>query len=199
MPPKKDKKDKKDKKPRKPRAKKEKKVTQKQTQTQIVNVHLGGRGKPRAKSAPKVSQIPQTFIRMNEPAIPLPIQPIPPMREPLKERTAPSRLVGMLPTADNLSQAMFQGIAEAEAEAKGYDIAEATPIRRGRPSLDPAVLKQRKEQAEMERERKRKEKEQRRTERELNAPLPRPRGRPKKSGEGAGSKMAAETDSGYEN
>lgn len=192
MPPKKDKKDKK---PRKPRAKKEKKITQKQTQTQIVNVHLGGRAKPRAKSAPKVSQIPQTFISMNAPPIPFPLQPIPPMREPLKERTAPSRLVGMLPTADNLQQ----GIAEAEAAPTGYDIAEATPIRRGRPSLDPAVLKERKEQAEMERERKRKEKELRKAEREFNTPLPRPRGRPKKSGEGAGSKAAAETESGYEN
>jgi hypothetical protein len=199
---------KKDKKPRKPRAKKEKKEKkekkqtqtqkgkgQKQTQTQIVNVNLGGRGKPRAKSAQKASQIPQSFIRMNAPAVPLPLQPNPPMREPLKEKTEPSRLVG-LPYAEQFAQAFpfFEGQAVSSNEAV------SGIAKRGRPPLDPAVIKQRQEDADMEREKKRMEREQARLAKEASKPPSKPRGRPKKSDlKEGGGKMGAETDSGYEN
>lgn len=90
MPPKKDKKDKKKKVVKQ-------KQKQKQKQTQIVNINLA---KPRARSAPKapVSSLPVNIIRMNEPAANLMAQPFSvPVREPLKEPTAASRLLGEAP------------------------------------------------------------------------------------------------------
>ena len=184
---------KKEKKPRKPRAKKEKKITQKQTQKQVVNIHLGARGRPRAAPTPKPSSLPQTIIRMNEPPIPLPLQPIPPMREPLKERTAPSKLIG-LPLSSLYSTPFAEATPyEAESSIDGGQ----QPARRGRRPLDPSVVKYRKELAEIEKAKKRMEREQIREAREAARPLPRPRGRPRK--EGAKEKEGAATESGYEN
>lgn len=180
---------KKEKKPRKPRAKREKKkITQKQTQKQVVNIHLGARGRPRAAPTPKPT-LPQTIIRMNEPPLPLPLQPIPPMREPLKERTAPSKLIG-LPLSTPFAEAFPY---EAESSTEGGQ----PPARRGRRPLDPAVVKYRMELAEIEKAKKRMEKEEMRAAREASKPLPRPRGRPRK--EGAKEKEGVATESGYEN
>ena len=181
---------KKEKKPRKPRAKKKKKkITQKQTQKQVVNIHLGARGRPRAAPTPKQSSLPQTIIRMNEPPIPLPLQPIPPMREPLKERTAPSRLIDYLSTP-------FAEATPYEPESS-IDGGQQS-ARRGRKPLDPSVVKYRKELAEIEKAKKRMEREAMREAREAARPLPRPRGRPRKEG-GAKEKEGAATESGYEN
>ncbi len=109
---------KKEKKPRKPRVRKEKTQTQKgkgqkQTQTQIVNVHIGSKGKPRAKSAPKSAPraIPSNFIMMNAPPLPIPSQPTP-VIEPLRGITPPTRL-GM--TMPEMPQYEGEGIAYAEA------------------------------------------------------------------------------------
>jgi len=181
---------KKDKKPRKPRAKKEKKVTQKQTQKQVVNIHLGSRGRPRATPTPKPS-LPQTIIRMNEPPQPLPLQQIPPLREPLKDKSSPSKLLGL-----SLSTPFAEAYPTPyEAELSSIDGGQ--PARRGRRPLDPAVVKYRKELAEIEKAKKRMEREQIREAREAARPLPRPRGRPRK--EGAKEKEGAATESGYEN
>ena len=185
---------KKEKKPRKPRAKKEKKkITQKQTQKQVVNIHLGARGRPRAAPTPKPSSLPQTIIRMNEPPIPLPLQPIPPMREPLKEKTAPSRLIG-LPLSTPVAEVFPYSPYEAESSIDG---GQQQSARRGRKPLDPSVVKYRKELAEIEKAKKRMEREAMREAREASRPLPRPRGRPRK--EGAKEKEGAATESGYEN
>ena len=187
---------KKEKKPRKPRAKKEKKkITQKQTQKQVVNIHLGARGRPRAAPTPKQSSLPQTIIRMNEPPIPLPLQPIPPMREPLKERTSPSKLVG-LQTLSSLYPPPFAEATPYEPESS-IDGGQQS-ARRGRKPLDPSVVKYRKELAEIEKAKKRMEREAMREAREAARPVPRPRGRPRKEG-GAKEKEGAATESGYEN
>ena len=187
---------KKEKKPRKPRVKKEKKkITQKQTQKQVVNIHLGARGRPRAAPTPKPS-LPQTIIRMNEPPLPLPLQPIPPMREPLKEKTSPSRLVEQL-----IERPIFTPLAESYPtpyEAESSIDGGRQPARRGRKPLDPSVVKYRKELAEIEKAKKRMEREAMREAREASRPLPRPRGRPRKEG-GAKEKEGAATESGYEN
>lgn len=82
--------------PKKDKKKKAKKPTVTQRQTVIVNIgdkRRRGKGKPRAKRGGAmggdfgtggVSIIPSRVIRMNEPALPLPLQPTLPMIEPLK-------------------------------------------------------------------------------------------------------------------
>jgi hypothetical protein len=111
MPPKKDKK-KKDKKakPMK-RTQQQKGKGQTQKQTQIVNISLA---RTRARAKPPVSNIPINLIRMNEPPLQLASQPMyqQPLREPLKEPTAPSIL---LPTAPVAGDAV--AVAEAGTEA----------------------------------------------------------------------------------
>lgn len=124
------------------------------------------------------------------------------MREPLKEKTEPSRLIG-LPTAESLKEKTIPksiyGIPTA-LPSWIYDeesLGSTQPARRGRKPLDPAVVKQRKELAEIEKAKKRMERQAMREAREASRPSPRPRGRPSK--EGAREKEGAATESGYEN
>jgi hypothetical protein len=89
MPPKKDKK-------KKPKKEKVVKQKQRQKQTQIVNIHLAknppkSREKVRTPQVPPTT-IPQTIFRMNEPSLPLAMQPIQPRLEPVKATEKDSAL-----------------------------------------------------------------------------------------------------------
>lgn len=88
MPPKKDKK-------KKPKKEKVSKQKQRQKQMQVVNINLSHPPKKARRTGVRVpsAPVPINVIRMNEPTLPLAMQPLPMMvREPLKETMMPSRL-----------------------------------------------------------------------------------------------------------
>lgn len=146
MPPKKDKKDKKVKKP-----KKVLKQKQRQSQTQVVNINLS-KSKRRSTPKPPVSNVPINIIRMNEPPMQLASQPMyqQPLREPLKDPTAPSILLPTAPVASDVG-------AGAEAEA-GAEVG-AGGAKRGRKPLTEEQRAIKNKKAEMKKFEKRLEKQ----------------------------------------
>jgi hypothetical protein len=143
MPPKKDKKPKKEKKPMK-RTQSPKGKGQAQKQTQIVKISLGKSGPRRAAPKPAASRVPINMITLNTPAAPLPMQSMP-LREPLKEPTAPSKLIYMpnpvaAPQPEPVKPMPAEPVKEKaprkprkSKEEKALDLAALEEARRTRP------------------------------------------------------------------
>jgi hypothetical protein len=138
MPPKKDKKAKKEKKPMK-RTQSQKGKGQAQKQTQIVNISLGKSGARRAAPKPKQTAAPMNIFTLNQPSTPLAMQPMQPaIREPLKEPTAPSRLLyeAPVPVAAPQPEPVKEKAPRKPRktkEEKALDIAALAEARRTRP------------------------------------------------------------------
>jgi hypothetical protein len=152
MPPKKDKKPKKEKKPIK-RTQSQKGKGQAQKQTQIVNISLGKSGARRAAPKPATSRVPMNLITLNQPAAPLQMQSMP-LREPLKEPTAPSRLVyvpnpvaapqpePVKPMAEPVKEKAVRKPRKTKEE-KALDLAALQEARRARPKGAGGVSEER--------------------------------------------------------
>jgi hypothetical protein len=169
MPTKKDKEKKpKEKKPR-GRPKKIVKQTQEQKQVVIVNVEHKTRGRPKLKPiAEKMSLLPPTLIRMNEPPVPFPQQPT---MSVLRESVKPIGSESVLNTlqqhyqhdydrfqAERLASKLFD--ASMEKAGRGEELyphtphrdplAENTPVSQGvmYPIAEAELAKQRKERSD---------------------------------------------------